>query len=115
MALKRYAATSVASGGESTIVYDGQTVQMVNVLTVPAGKDCAALNYTFNGGADGGLVVVAVYRNSAVLDQTQLSIAPGDSVFMETKEFLEAGDVLRFGASNAGVTLAVSCDVSAVA
>lgn len=115
MALKRYAATSVASGGDSTISYDGKTVQMVTVLTVPAFSECAMVNYTFNGGASGGLVIVAVYRSSSVLDQIQLSLSPGDSVFMEVKEFMEAGDVLRFGCTGAGATMAVSCDVSAVA
>lgn len=115
MALKRYAATSVATGGTSTITYDGSTIQMVNALTVPSGSECAVVNFTLNGGANGGLAVIAVYRDSAILDQVQVSIAPGDSIFVETKEFLEAGDVLRFGASNAGVTLAVSCDVSAIA
>ena len=115
MALKRYAATSVATGGASTITFNNTTIQMVNVLTVPASNECAVVNFTLNGGASGGLVAIGIYRNSELLDQIQLSVAAGDSVFVETKEFLEAGDVLRFGASNAGVTLAVSCDVSAIA
>ena len=115
MALKRYAATSVTSGGASTITVNGETIQMVNVFTVPSSSEGAIVNYTINGGTNGGVAVIAVYRSSSLLDKIELSIGPSDCVSVATKEFLEAGDVLRFGSDAAGLTIAVSCDVSATA
>ena len=110
--LKRYTASSVVSNGDATYALDVNTIQMKAILTVPAGKECAIVTMDFQNVASTANVVVTVTRSGSVVSAMVFTLTAYDFITIDSKEFLEAGDVLAFGSSEEGVRCSVSCDVS---
>jgi hypothetical protein len=110
--LKRYTANSVAENGDTTFVLGEDTLQMKTLLAVPAGQEAAVVTIDIQNGASAADVAVTVARSGAVVSKMLFTLAANDFITIDSKEFLQAGDILAFGASAAGVNCSVSCDLS---
>ena len=110
--LKRHTATSVTANGDATYALGEATIQMKTLLTVPNGKECAVVTLDIQNVGSSANVVVTVTRSGAVVSAMLFTLSANDFITIDSKEFLEAGDTLAFGASVAGLVCSVSCDVS---
>lgn len=113
--LKHLIKTSASSGGDTTITVDSTTYQVFELQTVASGSSLAVFNIRITGGGNGGEVHLLTYRSSNVVADAGFSIAANDVVYLDGKEFYEAGDTLAMYATDAGVTVEVFADYSAIA
>ena len=110
--LKRYTATSVTASGDATYTIGETNLQMKTLVTVPSGKECAIVGIDIQNGGTAASVALTFSRSGAVVSAMHFTLAAYDFIAIDSKEFLEAGDTIAFGASVAGLLCAVSCDVS---
>ncbi len=111
MALKHYIKTSASSGGDTTITVNSTTYQVFNIQTVAASHELAVVNIRITS-TDGGEVHLLTYRSNNVVANVAFTIAANDVVYIDGKEFYEAGDTLAMYATDAGVTVEVFADYS---
>jgi len=110
--LKRYTATSVTASGDATYTVGETTFQMKTLITVPSGKECAIVGIDIQNGGAAANVAITVSRSGSVISAMHFTLAAHDFISIDSKEFLEAGDTIAFGATAAGLLCAVSCDLS---
>ncbi len=110
--LKRYTATSVTASGDTTYTVGENTLQMKTLVTVPSGKECAIVGIDIQNGGTAASVAVTVSRSGTVVSAMHFTLVAYDFISIDSKEFLEAGDTISFGATAAGLLCAVSCDIS---
>lgn len=113
MALKHLIATSASTGGDSTITVDGTTYQVFNLQVVAAGYELAVVTTRISGGENGGEVHLLTKRSGNVVADVAYSIAASDVVYIDCKEFYEAGDTVAMYATGNGVTVELFADYSA--
>ena len=106
--LKRYTATSVTASGDTTYTVGENTLQMKTLVTVPSGK----VGIDIQNGGTAASVAVTVSRSGNVVSAMHFTLVAYDFISIDSKEFLEAGDTISFGATAAGLLCAVSCDLS---
>ena len=113
--LKHLIKTSASSGGDTTITVDGTTYQVFYLQVVASDNSLAVFNIRITGGSTGGEVHLLTYRSNNVVADAGFSISADDVVYLDGKEFYEAGDTLAMYATEAGITVEVFGDYSATA
>lgn len=114
MALKHYAATTATSGGTS-ITVNGDTYHAITLATVASGYELAVCSTRINGGANGGEVYIEVVKNSSTVGTVVYSVAANDVIYIDAKEFYEAGESIRIYSLVEGICVELFADYSAVA
>ena len=109
MALKHYIATTVANA-ETDIPISSESSHEVEM-----DYELAIVTMRISGGANGGDLYFRVYRNESSTwtkkAELPFSIAAEEVVVIDSKDFYEAGDVLRI-AGDPGITVELSADYS---
>ena len=112
MALNHYIQTSASSEGDRTITVGGSTYQVFDIQEVDTGYELAVVTTRITGGATGGEVHLLTYRGNSVAADVPFTIGPGEVIYINSKEFYEAGDTLSMYATEVGVTVEVFADYS---
>ena len=110
MALKRFVATVSTANTEETI-----HISSTSPYGVETGYELAVVGTRLSGGTNGGDLSLLLYRNNTKVSEIKFSLAANDVVMIDSKDFYEAGDVLKIEGSAAGLSVELSADYSATA
>lgn len=93
----------LASGtGDTTITVSGTTYQVYNLVTVPSGYELAITGTRITGGDSGGEVHFII-TSGVTSFYVGYSVAAGDVLLIDQKEFYEAGEVVKVYTNDVGI------------
>lgn len=115
MALKHYTATTGVDSDDYTLP-SGEVVQTSRVIAdIPTGKELLIFGQRISGGETGGEFNIVTFDvNDDPISTVVFSVAPYDTIYIDTKECLTYGENVWIYGSSTGMTIDVYAQLSDV-
>lgn len=111
--LKRFSYTSDTQDASATkAVINSIELTLSTVLTVPLDSECAVVTIDIQNSEQLANIIIRVVRNRVPISNMLYSLTAWNNMVLDSKEFLEGGDILLVGADVDDVMFSVSCDIS---